>query len=791
MGTRATAKRGWGVHRQSGQTVVCRWEEGAPRSRQPVTLAFRTRTERNMSCKENPTNDAPKTCQSATERAGEAPFDFGDELELNRFDGLPLSSRYYKLLADRRKLPVWTLRRRFDDALARAQLLVVCAHADAGGSTQIPQWCAELCLSARYRFGTAVCTQARGQRAVDLALRVADEMDVNVGHEVGYSVGLETCCCSDTVLRYCTDDILLREMMSDPFLEHYGAIVIDQVHQRTVSTDLLLGLLKDILVHRPELRVVVLAAPPLTESLRNHFRRAPILNLESPSSSLPEVVRSGEEKDYFYSALRLVLEIHRAKEDGDVLVFLASEEEVRRARSILQKEGTRLGAHLGQMLPAVLLPGREVLEPPPDDAGTCGKIRRVFLATCHAEDSWRAMESVNFVVDCGVQKKMVYNPRIRANSEVLQPISRCQAELRRKMCRPAGKCLCLYATDSQLPAGRSPQILEFNITATVLFLKRMEIGGLAHCEFIDRPDPESLMQSLEELDYLAALDDDGNLSEIGIVMSEIPLEPQLAKALLASCEFDCVSEMLTVAAMLSAPTCFLEPPSGLSHEASHCHWKFQHQEGDHFTLINVFDAFKRSQKEPFFSADVRVDKWCRDNFLDYSALRMAESIRAELTDTLKRIELPISEPAFGTRKNSADLKRALLAGFFMQVARDVDGSGNYLILAHKHVAQVHPRSVYGPRFDQTGVPEWVLFHDYTLAENNWMRIVTAISPRVFTQTAPLYYFYNLPHSESKEILQHMLDPHATRQDDGHKASGKALENQSGGDVQSTDRCAIQ
>lgn len=115
-------------------------------------------------------------------------------------------------------------------------------------------------------------------------------------------------------------------MMSDPFLEHYGVIVIDQVHQRTVSTDLLLGLLKDILVHRPELRVVVLAAPPLTESLRNHFRRAPILNLESPSSSLPEVVHSAGEKDYFYSALRLVLEIHRAKEDGDVVVFLASEE---------------------------------------------------------------------------------------------------------------------------------------------------------------------------------------------------------------------------------------------------------------------------------------------------------------------------------------------------------------------------------------------------------------------------------------------------------------------------------
>ncbi|XP_037134647.1 putative pre-mRNA-splicing factor ATP-dependent RNA helicase DHX32 isoform X3 [Syngnathus acus] len=758
-------------------------------------------------------DDAKSKHQSACESEGACvlgSFCFGDELELNRFDGLPFSSRYYKLLAERRTLPVWTLRRRLEDALVHAQIVLVCAHADAGRSTQIPQWCAELCLSAGYRYGTVVCTQHVEQRVVDLALRVADEMDVAVGHEVGYQMGRETCCCSDTVLRYCTDDILLREMMSDPFLEHYAVIVIDQAHQRTVSTDLLLGLLKDIVAQRPELRVVVLAAPPLTDSLRNHFRRAPTLSLESPLSGQLKVVWSRGGKDYFYSALRLVLEIHRTREDGDVVVFLASEEEVNCAHGILQKEGSRLGAHLGQMLPTVLGPGRGGLGPPPDERGPGGITRRVFLATRHAEDAWWAMDSVNFVVDCGVQKKMVYNPRIRANSEVLQSISRCQAELRRRLCGPAGKCFCLYAEDNQLPTQRSPQILESNITATVLFLKRMEIGGLAQCEFIDRPDPESLMQALEELDYLAALDDDGNLSEIGIIMSEIPLEPQLAKALLASCEFDCVSEMLTVAAMLSAPNCFLEPPPGISHEASQCHRKFRHHKGDHFSLINVFNTFKRSQKDPY----IRVEEWCRDNFLDYSALRTAESIRAELTNTLNRIELPVSEPAFGSRENAANLKRALLAGFFMQVrrpnstlppersifkssgllkvARDVDGSGNYLILAHKHVAQVHPRSGYGPYLNKLGLPEWVLFHEYTLAQNNCMRIVTEISPQVFTQTAPLYYFYNLPHSESKDILQHMLEPRATRENDKHKASNLTDDSSSSSsNVQSTDRCVIQ
>ncbi|XP_061788039.1 DEAD/H (Asp-Glu-Ala-Asp/His) box polypeptide 32a isoform X2 [Nerophis lumbriciformis] len=714
----------------------------------------------------------------------ETPFSFGDDLELNQFDGLPFSSRYYQLLRERKTLQVWGARRQLEDALVTRQVVVVSGPARTGRSTQIPQWCAELCLSAKYRHGTVVCTQTSGHRAVDLALRVADEMDVNVGHEVGYSVRLEACCCSDTVLRFSTDDMLLREMMSDPFLENYAIIVIDQAHQRTVSTGLLLGLLKAVLVHRPELRVVVLAAPPFTDDFLTHFPGAPLIKLECRRQ--PQVIHcSGADKDYFYAALRLVLEIHRTNEDGDVMVFLASEDEVLRAHSILQKEGTRLGGELGHMVPVAMCPSQGGLPvpPPSDERGHARNSRRVFLATQQAEDWWRPMESVHFVIDAGVQKKMVYNPRIRANAEVLQSISCCQAELRKDLCGPAGKCFRLYADDGQLPTQRSPQILESNITSTVLFLKRMEIGGLGQCEFIHRPDPEGLMQALEELDYLAALDDDGNLSEMGIIMSEIPLEPQMAKAVLASCEFDCVSEMLTVAAMLSAPSCFLEPPSSVTHEAVQCRRKFQHPEGDHFTLINVYNAFKRSQRAPYVSAE----KWCRDHFLDHSALEMAEQVRSELMDTLNRIELPVSEAAFGTRGNASNLKRALLAGFFMQIARDVDGSGNYFILAHKHLAQVQPTSAYGPQSSKLGVPEWVVFHEYTLSDNNCMRIVSEISPQVFTQMAPLYFFYNLPPSESKEILQELLDPDraSTCKDERHQVAN------SNNSVQSSDRCVIQ
>ncbi|TMS22018.1 Disintegrin and metalloproteinase domain-containing protein 12 [Larimichthys crocea] len=186
-------------------------------------------------------SEEPDKDPESEECPAEDSFGFGDDLELNQFDGLPFSSRYYKLLKERKTLPVWKVRCEFEDALVNNQLLIVSGTAKTGRSTQIPQWCAEFCLSAQYQHGMVVCTQTNRQQAVDLALRVADEMDVNIGHEVGYTIPLETCCSSETVLRYCTDDMLLREMMSDPFLEHYGVIIIDQAHERTVSTGHITG----------------------------------------------------------------------------------------------------------------------------------------------------------------------------------------------------------------------------------------------------------------------------------------------------------------------------------------------------------------------------------------------------------------------------------------------------------------------------------------------------------------------------------------------------------------------
>ncbi|XP_067858457.1 putative pre-mRNA-splicing factor ATP-dependent RNA helicase DHX32 [Heptranchias perlo] len=732
--------------------------------------------------------------------------DSGDEvllcdadLELNPFDGLPYSSRYYKLLQERKQLPVWEAKDAFMASLKSNHFIILSGNARIGKSSQIPQWCAEHCLSSKYQHGVVVCTQTHKQTAVGLALRVADEMDVNIGHEVGYIIPFENCCISESILRYSTDDMLLQEMMSDPLLEHYGVIIIDETHKRTVSTDVLLGLLKDIVRQRPELKVVIITSPHMSNKLHTYYGDVPLIRVESeePIGCPIEVVYSCmPQENYFLPALRLLFEIHHSREKGDVAIFLSCKKEIDEADSIIRREASKVHPMLGELVPIPFYPEQSrSIDRPSDMLENSKRYKRRVVLTTSVGESLLCIENVKFVIDVGMERRNVYNPRIRADSLVMRPISKIQAEMRTQLMGTArsGKCFRLYTEEflkKEMTELSSACVVESNLTRMVLFLKRMDIADMGQCDFIDRPAPEALMQALEDLDYLAALDDDGNLSEIGIIMSEFPLDPQMAKALVASCEFDCVHEMLTIAAMVTAPFCFLDPPPGSEEVARTCRRKFLHPEGDHFTLINVYSTFKQSKliSSSHFCED---EKWCHDNFLNCSALRTADAIRADLLDILQRIELPISKPAFGTHKNSLNVKRALLSGYFMQTARDVDGLGNYVMLTHKHVAQLHPFSSY---CSSRLKPEWVLFHEFTISENNCIRIISEVSPEMFIQLAPQYYFSNLPPSESKELLQEIIDHFSklpTDREEQHVTSKENEKPEENLSHQNEDRCAIQ
>ncbi|KAM8784945.1 ATP-dependent RNA helicase DQX1 [Rhynchonycteris naso] len=689
------------------------------------------------------------------------------ELAVNPFDGLPFSSRYYELLEQRRALPIWAARFIFLEQLESSPsgVVLVSGEPGSGKSTQIPQWCAEFALARGFQRSGVTVTQPHPLAALSLALQVADEMDLTLGHEVGYSIPQEDCTGPHTMLRFCWDRLLLQEVASTRGTGAWDVLVLDEVQERSVASDLLQGLLRDArLGNLPgDPRVVVVADPALEPKLQDFWGNPPIVHIPRRPGRCPiPIYRDIVPTDRVEAACQAVLELCRKDVPGDVLVYLPSEEEISLCCESLSREVGTLATQgpAPRVLP--LHPGHgQAVQAMYEDIDSSA--RKVVVTHWLADFSF-SLPSVRHVIDSGLELRSVYNPQIRAESQVLRPISKCQAEARQLRARgaPPGSCLCLYPKSFQeleAPLLPQPRVCEENLSPLVLLLKRRQIAEPGECHFLDRPAPEALMQALEDLDYLAALDDNGDLSDLGVILSEFPLPPELAKALLASCEFDCVDEMLTLAAMLTAAPGFTCPP--LCAEEAALRRALEHADGDHSSLIQVYEAFIQSG----------ADKaWCHARGLNWAALCQAQKLRGELLELMLRIELPLSQPAFGSEKNRRDLQKALVSGYFLKVAQDTDGTGNYLLLTHKHVAQLSPYCCYRSRRAPARPPPWVLYHNFSISKDNCLSIVSEIQPQMLVELAPPYFLSNLPPSESRDFLNKLREEMANSSTESESSS---------------------
>nr|XP_019605825.1 PREDICTED: ATP-dependent RNA helicase DQX1 isoform X1 [Rhinolophus sinicus] len=708
------------------------------------------------------------------------------ELAVNPFDGLPFSSHYYELLEQRRALPIWAARFIFLEQLESSPsgVVLVSGEPGSGKSTQIPQWCAEFALARGFQKGRVTVTQPYPLAALSLALRVADEMDLTLGHEVGYSIPQEDCTGPHTLLRFCWDRLLLQEVASTRGTGAWDVLVLDEAQERSVASDLLQGLLRDArLGNLPDdPRVVVVTDPAFEPKLQAFWGDPPIVHVpRGPGRCPTPIYRDTVPTDRVKAACQAVLELCRKEAPGDVLVYLPSEEEISLCCEFLSRE---VGTLAVPGLPPRVLPlhpghGQAVQAVYEDtDSGA----RKVVVTHWLADFSF-SLPSIRHVIDSGLELRSVYNPQIRAESQMLRPISKCQAEARQVRARgappvflPSGSCLCLYPKSFQeleAPPLPQPRVCEENLSPLVLLLKRRQIAEPGDCHFLDRPAPEALMQALEDLDYLAALDDEGDLSDLGVILSEFPLPPELAKALLASCEFECVDEMLTLAAMLTAAPGFTRPP--LCAEEAALRRALEHADGDHSSLIQVYEAFIQNG----------ADKaWCQTRGLNWAALCQAQKLRGELLELMQRIELPLSQPAFGSEKNRRDLQKALVSGYFLKVARDTDGTGNYLLLTHKHVAQLSPYCCYRSRRAPARPPPWVIYHSFSISKDNCLSIVSEIQPQMLVELAPPYFLSNLPPSESRDFLNQLREEMAA-------SSTASTESESTSTQEFGDACVLQ
>ncbi|BET01474.1 ATP-dependent RNA helicase [Nesidiocoris tenuis] len=414
----------------------------------------------------------------------------------NPFTGLPYTPRYYEFYRKRIQLPVFEYRNEFMSLLAKHQCIVLVGETGSGKTTQIPQWCVEYSLSVGKK-GVA-CTQPRRVAAMSVAQRVSEEMDVSLGQEVGYSIRFEDCSSAKTVLKYMTDGMLLREGMSDPMLENYQVILLDEAHERTLATDILMGVLKEIIKQRNDLKLVIMSATLDAGKFQQYFDHAPLMNVPGRTHPVEIFYTPEPERDYLEAAIRTVIQIHMCEEiAGDVLLFLTGQEEIEEACKRIKREIDNLGPDVGDLkcipLYSTLPPNlqQRIFEPAPPNKTNGAIGRKVVVSTNIAETSL-TIDGVVFVIDPGFAKQKVYNPRIRVESLLVSPISKASAQQRAGRAgrtRP-GKCFRLYtekAFKNEMQDNTYPEILRSNLGSVVLQLKKLGIDDLVHFDFMDPP----------------------------------------------------------------------------------------------------------------------------------------------------------------------------------------------------------------------------------------------------------------------------------------------------------------
>jgi len=367
--------------------------------------------------------------------------------------------------------------------------------------------------------------------------------------------------------------------------------------------------------------------------------------------------------------------------------------------------------------------------------------RKVVVSTNIAETSL-TIDGIVYVVDPGFSKQKVYNPRIRVESLLVSPISRASAKQRAGRAgrtRP-GKCFRLYTEasfKSELQEQTYPEILRSKMSNVVLTLKKLGIDDLVHFDFMDPPAPETLMRALELLNYLGALDDDGALTDLGRQMAELPLDPQLAKLLLASPEYKCSNEALSVVACMSVPQIF-QRPRQKQREADDAKNQFAHRDGDHPTLLNAYHAYKHHHSDP---------AWCSENFLSSRSLASADSVRQQLQRIMERLNIPLVSTPFDDPDYYVNLRKCILAGNFLQVAH-LERGGSYLTVKDNQVVALHPSTVLDSK------PPWVCYEEFVLTSRNFVRTCTAVECRWLCEIAPHYYdLQNFPKGEAKVALE--------------------------------------
>ncbi|XP_018471258.2 probable pre-mRNA-splicing factor ATP-dependent RNA helicase DEAH9 [Raphanus sativus] len=649
---------------------------------------------------------------------------------------------YANIEKQRQRLPVYKYMTEILYLVENHATTIIVGETGSGKTTQIPQFLKE----AGWAEGGRViaCTQPRRLAVQSVSARVAEEMGVKLGDEVGYTIRFEDHTTSGvTSVKFLTDGVLIREMMEDPLLTKYSVIMVDEAHERSISTDILLGLLKKIQRRRPELRLIISSATIEAKAMFNFFntskkRQAPegstqgpklepaILSVEGRGFSVKIHYVEEPVSDYIRSVVSTILLINEREPPGDVLVFLTGQDDIETAIKLLAEEAHSNQKNSSGLLPLPLYSGLSRAEQELIFTPTPRGKRKVILSTNIAETSL-TLEGVVYVIDSGFSKQKFYNPISDIESLVVAPISKASARQRSGRAgrvRP-GKCYRLYTEDyflKQMPGEGIPEMQRSNLVSTVIQLKALGIDNILGFDWPSPPSPQAMIRALEVLYSLQILDDDAKLtSPTGFQVAELPLDPMISKMILASNELGCSDEIITIAAVLSIQSVWVIA-RGVQKEQDEAKLRFAAAEGDHITFLNVYKGFLESKKS---------SQWCYKNFLNYQSMKKVVEIR----DQLKRIARRLGITLKSCEGDIDAVRKAVTAGFFANACRlEPHSNGVFKTIRGSEEVYIHPSSVL---FRVN--PKWVVYQSIVSTERQYMRNVVTINPSWLTEAAPHFY----------------------------------------------------
>lgn len=679
-------------------------------------------------------------------------------------------------------LPVHEKREDIKTAIANHQVTIICGETGSGKTTQLPKICLELGLGVAGLIGH---TQPRRLAARSVAERIAEELNSEIGTTVGYKIRFNDKTSPQSYIKLMTDGILLAETQTDRYLNAYDTIIIDEAHERSLNIDFLLGYLKQLLPKRPDLKIIITSATIDAERFAKHFNQAPIIEVSGRTYPVEIRYRPLQETDEDEAETEMADAIVQAAHElsqqgeGDILVFLAGEREIREATEALKKSALHQNDEILPLFSRLSAAEQHKIFHPNSNR------RRIILATNVAETSL-TVPRIKYVIDTGLARIKRYSARAKVEQLHIEKISQAAAKQRSGRCGriSSGICIRLYSEEDfqQRPEFTDPEIIRSNLSAVILRMVALKLGDIEHFPFIETPNPRYISDGFQVLQELGAVDERNQLTHLGNQMARLPIDPKISRMLLAAQKHQCIAEMLIIVAALSIQDP-RERPLEARETANKAHEYFINKQSDFLTYLNIWDSFQKERDKGL--SNRQLMQWCHQHFLSHLRMREWRELHHQLRDIAIEMKLTTAEESFRQPENlsvftnttnhqqqdlSAQFKqkqldkkhhqqriqekkqssyeqihRSLLTGLIANIGLKSPENHDYIGARGSHFHLFPTSNLFKSK------PKWVMAAELTETTRLYARDIASIQPEWVESEAPhlIRHHYFEPHWEQK------------------------------------------